>query len=97
MTTNEFDSIEKIARDFVTDLCFDDRKYLRDGGDGFGEVCRAIRNEYGLWTDNPLTENWRNHPETRVLDGGFDYSEDHPDNLSEKIRLRVVEILKEEK
>lgn len=46
---------------------------------------RAIRNEYGLWVDHPLTEKWRTDPKSRKIVGGVDESPDHPDNLSGQI------------
>jgi len=52
-----------------------------------------IRNKYGLWHDHPLTERWRKE-ETNDLRNGTDHSIDHPDNISEIIKDRVLEELR---
>jgi hypothetical protein len=45
-----------------------------------------IRNSYGLWVENPLTEQWRTNEAGRTLkeiDGiKVDVSPDHPDAVS---------------
>ena len=46
---------------------------------------REIRNHYSLWHESPLTKNWRENEESRVIVDGVDFSEDHPDNISGKI------------
>lgn len=53
---------------------------------GFGT---QIRNSYGLWAGNPLTEQWRINPASRtiVMQGGveIDMSPHHPDTMSMSI------------
>ena len=111
------DTVEKIARDFVENLSFDDLQFLRGypesakkvevitkGLPGFpsgrwrrwNAMCRHIRNQYGLWYDNPLTRNWRENESSRDMRDGVDYSVDHPDNISLTIFEKAVTIVKEE-
>ena len=45
-----------------------------------------IRNSYGLWTVNPITENWRTNPASHIkTPSGVDISPDHPDNMAMRI------------
>lgn len=106
------DTVEKIARDFAYELGFTDRVFLRgayeaektgkDVGDRLltrwiqNSMMRHIRNEYGLWYNNPLTEKWRTDERSRKIIDGTDYSEDHPDNISAAILQRTMEIIYEE-
>lgn len=111
------DTVEKIARDFVENLSFDDLQFLlgypesakkveviTKGMPGFpsdrwrrwNAMCRHIRNQYGLWYDNPLTRNWRENESGRDMRDGVDYSVDHPDNISLTIFKKAVIIVKEE-
>lgn len=97
--TNKYenlDTVEKIARDISYSLSFSDRNYIKTRKNNFDSVGRAIRNGYGLWVDHPLTERWRNNPETHDIRGGVDYSEDHPDQVSHNILIELINILNEE-
>jgi hypothetical protein len=53
---------------------------------------RQIRNDYGFWSDSPLTKNWRENVCMRDVRNGVDFSEDHPDAVSMFIIRRVWEI-----
>lgn len=59
-------------------------------------IMREVRNEYGLWYDNPLTEKWRTDESSRDIREGVDFSQDHPDNVSLIIYKRIEEIAKEQ-
>lgn len=56
---------------------------------------RFIRNDYNLWTDSILTRNWRDNPESRFIKDDIDYSEDHPDQVSDSIFKLIVQLLNE--
>lgn len=106
------DTVEKIARDFVESLSFDDLKFLRDYPESakvrdeetrfpvgyyiLDSMRRAIRNDYSLWWESPLTKRWREDEASRDIRDGVDYSVDHPDNISAVIFDRAVEITKTE-
>lgn len=103
MTMSSFDTVEKCARDFVESLCFTDLKFLRDHGvvkkgleDIFVEmnIKREIRNYYGLWWNNPMTERWRTDAASHIIIDGIDMSIDHPDAVSERIFKLAVKIAK---
>lgn len=95
-------TIKDIATDFISNLIEEDAAGIRtnfEHADPLSRVfiktniLRFIRNEYGLWHNNPLTEKWRNQAESRDIRDGVDYSEDHPDNISVKIYDKVKEML----
>lgn len=44
-----------------------------------------IRNVYGLWAGNPLTEKWVNDPTSRIIEHDIDVSPHHPDEVSNSI------------
>jgi hypothetical protein len=90
------ETIEQVARHMAGEISFSDRKYVKNGTNEFDFVGRHIRNEYGLWIDHPLTKRWREDETSRDIRNGVDYSVDHPDQMSETIRLKLVEILIEE-
>lgn len=48
-----------------------------------------IRNHYSLWHESPLTEKWRTDETSHVIKNDVDYSEDHPDVVSDKIIVRL--------
>jgi len=52
-----------------------------------------VRNHYGLWYDSPLTHIWRTYPETHDIRDGIDYSQDHPDAVSDAIITAVWNLL----
>lgn len=56
-------------------------------------ICRYIRNEYGLWHSHPLTKRWRDNPNDRDIRDGVDWSEDHPDAVSHRVYELVTEKL----
>ena len=58
------------------------------------ELGRWIRNTYGLWLTNKLTEQWRLDPRTHDIRGGIDFSLDHPDHVSTVIMNALREKLK---
>lgn len=60
-------------------------------------VKRHIRNKYGLWEDSCLTKGWRENPESRYVKNHIDYSEDHPDQMSDKIFKLIEQLLIERK
>lgn len=78
-------TIKSIVTDLIKHLSDEDKTYFRKTDTtlerhGLG---MHVRNEYGLWNpDHPLTANWHQHPETRDIRDGIDYSPDHPDNIS---------------
>lgn len=87
-------SIESIADQILREYPKDDLEFIRCGGLAFlggrSMVLRHIRNDFGLWEfDHPLTQHWHQHPEAREIIGGADFSEDHPDQISNSI-LEVV-------
>ena len=90
-----FYSINDIAVDFANSLSPEDRQFVLSGKQDFGMIGRHIRNEYGLWHSNHLTERWRLVPESRVIENGVDMSPNHPDAVAATIQQRVKEILKE--
>jgi hypothetical protein len=50
----------------------------------------SIRNTYGLWDPtHVLTTNWANNPESRDMRDGVDYSNDHPDAVSNEILAAI--------
>lgn len=87
----KFNNIDEIARDVIKQLVKEDVDILS------GQmpidytavyrmtICRWIRNTYGLWIDSPLTEVWRNNPETRKIIDGVDHSYYHPDAVSARV------------
>lgn len=96
------DTVESIAQEVIRLLSTEDRQAIANDFADFepmprvwakSSVCRWIRNEFGLWYTNPLTEEWRSWPDNRDIRDGVDYSKDHPDNISDTIYNRVVEIL----
>lgn len=97
-------TIEEIAQDLVSQLHQDDIEAIATEFSSYEPmvriwsetgIMRAIRNEYGLWWDNPLTEKWRTDEAGRDIRDGVDFSEDHPDNVSSIIYKRVEELAKE--
>lgn len=66
----------------------DELAFIAADGYDFGMATRAVRNEYGLWWDHPLTAKWRSGEEV-VMKDGIDYSPGHPDNLSQTILEEV--------
>jgi hypothetical protein len=87
-------TIEGIVDDILKNLPDEDRVYIataklndiRGLHHTFG---MWIRNHYGLWSNNPLTERWRTDESSHDIRDGVDYSKDHPDNLSDKIIERL--------
>jgi Domain of unknown function (DUF6794) len=85
--TNPIPTIDGIVDDIITKLSPEDKAYIANGTlrdaqmmhHGFGTW---IRNTYGLWHDNPLTERWRTDKSSHDIRDGVDYSEDHPDQMS---------------
>jgi len=93
-----FTTIEEIARNAIARFSVEDREWfskmaLDEMRYGHHHLGRWIRNTYGLWHDNPLTEKWRTDPSSHVMVDGVDHSEDHPDNLSGRIIDRIHVIL----
>lgn len=93
-----FATIEDIARNAIARFSVKDREWFKtmtqdDMRYGSHNLGRWIRNTYGLWHDNPLTEKWRTKPASHVVVDGVDHSEDHPDNLSGRIIDRVHVLL----
>ena len=79
-------TVESIAEQILREWNKNDLMFIKIGHHDFGMVGRAIRNEYGLWEfDHPLTQHWHMYPEDRNIVDGIDYSEDHPDAVSEAI------------
>lgn len=98
-----FTTVEDIAVDFVSQLHPEDLEAIATNFSSYEPmvriwsetgIMRAIRNEYGLWWDNPLTEKWRTDEAGRDIRDGVDFSEDHPDNVSSVIYKRVKELTK---
>ena len=92
MDYSKFDTTEKIVEDllqnenFVIHLkVFLEEDDLRNRGWYGSLFTREIRNRYSLWHESPLTKNWRENEESRVIKHGIDCSEDHPDNISDTI------------
>ena len=88
-----YPTLEMVAQHFASTLVGEDRQYVASGKNDMDLVNRAIRNDYSLWYFHPLTKNWRDNESGRDIRDGVDYSADHPDNMSEQIRERVVLIL----
>lgn len=95
----------EIIEDLQQHLHKDDKLYLArmekaDLGILHHFFGRQIRNNYGLWQDNPITETWRTDESSHKIIDGIDHSEDHPDAVSMRIieklwlRLRRVAELK---
>lgn len=92
-------TFDEILNDLETRISLADKKLLaaeqKDDlikyHHGFGTW---IRNSYGLWSGNPLTEQWRTNPASHkmVRDSSgvdVDESDDHPDAVS----MRLIEEL----
>jgi len=87
-----FTTIDAIVDHVLGTWSIEDLIYVAEMSHDFaGMVGREIRNSYGLWTDSPLTEQWRTKPETRVIKLDIDFSEDHPDAVSAKVVQRLKE------
>ena len=89
---SKFDTIEKIVEDLLQSEVFvyNVKIFLKENdleyrGWYSSVFTREIRNRYSLWHESPLTKNWRENEESRVIIYGVDCSEDHPDNISGKI------------
>lgn len=88
-------TIQDIARQCITeDLQPEDILALKNMNEDDLPVLhhtygRTLRNKYDLWHSHPLTQNWRNNPESRFLIQGIDHSDDHPDAISSKIILSI--------
>ena len=94
-----FTTIEDIARNAIGRFSREDREWfstmlLDDMQHGHHHLGRWIRNTYGLWYDNPLTEKWRTDKASHDMRDGVDFSADHPDNLSADIIARIWELLR---
>lgn len=96
-------TVEEIAQDLVSHLHPEDQEAIATEFSAYeamvsvwaeSGIMREIRNEYGLWHTNPLTEKWRHNVRDRDIRDGVDFSEDHPDNVSAVIYKRVKEIVK---
>lgn len=96
-------TVEEIAQDMVNRLHADDIEAIATEFSSFepmikvwtvSGIMRGIRNDYGLWWENPLTEKWRTDESSRDIRDGVDFSEDHPDNISSVIYKRVKELTK---
>lgn len=80
-------SIDEIIDDLIANLpesslsAIAEMKCTEIGRLHFG-LGMYIRNTYGLWEGNPLTENWRLNQDSRDIRNGVDYSSDHPDAVS---------------
>lgn len=88
--SNKYDTVDKIVSHVMLGFSPDDFAHfqgitLEEAGrmhHGFGT---HIRNTYGLWKDNPLTEKWRTDESSHDIRDGCDYSLDHPDQMSNTI------------
>jgi|SRR5579859_769571 len=84
------DNIDEIVADITTKLSAEDKVYiangtLREARSLHHSLGQWIRNTYSLWHLSPLTLRWRSQPETHDIRDGVDYSQDHPDQVSDKI------------
>ncbi len=81
------DTVDAIVERILATWPAEDLKFVKDHpADMVGLVGRAIRNEFNLWDPtHPLTSHWHLHPEARNIVDGVDFSEDHPDAVSEAI------------
>lgn len=85
-------TVESIVELILREWNKDDLEFVKTRQHDFGQVSRAIRNDYGLWEfDHPLTQHWHMHPECRNIVDEIDYSEDHPDAVS----AAILEALRE--
>lgn len=87
---SHINTIEGIANDVITKLHEEDQVYiakksLEDARSMHHSLGQWIRNTYGLWHENSLTERWRTDESSHKLIDGVDYSEDHPDNISDLV------------
>jgi len=90
MELSNINTIEGIADDVISKMSDEDKVWVTKHS--LDNVCAMhhsvgqwIRNTYGLWHTNALTESWRTKPETHDIRGGVDYSADHPDAVSNDV------------
>jgi len=86
-TLSHLNTVEAIADDVISKLSDEDKTWIRARPiEGVVALHHSagqwIRNTYGLWHDNALTEQWRTKPEMHDIRAGVDYSADHPDAVS---------------
>lgn len=102
----KFNTVEEVAQHFYQNLNEEDKEAVANGFAKFApfeqvlvhmDIKRAIRNIYNLWHNSPLTEKWRTDESSHKMIDGVDHSEDHPDNISQTIYNRVVELAIEAK
>lgn len=94
--TNELNTVDKIAKDIFEQT--DEQTLMELFASKSSGIIQSsftmafkmwIRNHYQLWGDSPLTKRWRTDEDSRDIRDGVDYSEDHPDQVSEDIFQRV--------
>lgn len=88
-------TIEEMAQDAITKIHPNDAVWVKEcpTHELHHTLGRWIRNTYKLWDSHPLTQNYFSYPECRDIREGIDYSEDHPDAVSNKIIKRIQELL----
>jgi len=84
-------TFEEIVIDLLQSLKLETKKALANVDErdliffhlNLGQI---IRNNYRLWDENnPLTAKWHKEPHSRRIINDIDYSEDHPDCVSEEV------------
>lgn len=90
MSLSHISTIDGIANDVISKLDEKDQLHiaknsLDDARSMHHSFGRWIRNTYSLWHDNELTKQWRTDSSTRKIVNGVDYSDDHPDKVSDLV------------
>lgn len=80
-----------MSKETLKSITDTERHHLHKFHHGLG---RYIRNDYGLWQNNPLTEKWRTDESSHDIVNGVDYSKDHPDAISMRVIEKLWEHLK---
>lgn len=83
-------TIDTIVSDIASKLSEADKVIIANGTLGDAKSLHHslgtwIRNTYKLWIDNSLTEKWRTDESSHDIRDGVDYSDDHPDQISDYI------------
>ena len=98
------DTIQGIAEDYIEYLEEEDINTIKnESRDGMIQYHHGpgtfVRNNYNLWTTNPLTEQYRKDREnngTKYIENGTDMHPQHPDEVSMQVLYTVWDIVNDQ-